>query len=351
MLNAVREQTESIGAKAPKILLQPTRKPPADAPDGYAATPVSNAPTQPFQAAPATIHEPPDPVPEELVHAVTDWEEHLQGEIRRAHLWSFFTGASITTEACILGGTILFSLLFSALKVAGLTGRDTAIVGLGLLVLTLGVLVASAARDRVRPAPRPKFPAVSDPAARVRVVAKTKLLERLLSRPIDASSGFEPSIFRITFAVEPRYRSTLKVVTLVGVCMAGIILLEELLAGQGVIAATPAYLGIVIGRFSRAFIWPTYLRVSPGRLDVLQYAFLGIGRPRVRTYDLRTSRVALHVHGHLAVFPRNADTGELFPTASNPLFDAEPMAFERTILRAALTTAPAAPLPDDRLTG
>lgn len=40
-----------------------------------------------------------------------------------------------------------------------------------------------------------------------------------------------------------------------------------------------------------AWLWPTYLRVSPGRLDVLVYGTLGAGPPKVTTIDLREARV------------------------------------------------------------
>jgi hypothetical protein len=355
--NALRAEPESIGTKAPKILFHPTPEAARRGPSRYPARPVNDATTHPRQSAAAPplgiTDSPPDAVPEQGVHFATAWDTHHAKAIRAACLGGLFNGASIATEALLLVIVVGFAIAYFGLGLAGVSSRDLTIAGLLALVVLLVVLVYRAATDRGRPGQPPEFSRVSDPSGdfRVRVVGKPKHLARLRAAPIDSTTGFEPAIFRITFAVEPKGRSGLKFAVLSVAGIAVIIFVEEFLTGTGKLGSTPLYLGLAVGRFSRPFIWPTYLRLAPGRLDVLQYAFLGIGRPRLRTYDLRTCRICLQTYGTLALFPPDAETGELLPAASGIWFEPEPMIFERTILRAALTSAPAAPLPDDALTG
>lgn len=45
---------------------------------------------------------------------------------------------------------------------------------------------------------------------------------------------------------------------------------------------------MVSGALGAELIFPVYIRIVPGRLDIFRYGFLGSGKPSVETYDLRS---------------------------------------------------------------
>lgn len=292
----------------------------------------------------------PDPVPTGGVHLAQEWESHHKKEIRRARSGGVFTGASIGTEGLLLA--LLFSMMAIFAFVGGAVGAwnmlIVIIVGLLLLAITL---IWRGSNHRLAD-PNFVYPVCSDPRYRLRVVGRRRRLELLRQCPIQLGSTFEPEIFRITFAVEPKYHAGRKMILLFLMGLLVVVMAEFIwgIMPRGIEYAT--IMGpLCFARFARAFIWPTYLRVVPGRLDVLQYRFLGAGPPRVRSYGLRTSRICIHVNNSLAVFPPDATDGELFPAVSMGWFQKDPIDFERTLLTAALTDLPSPPLPDDELIG
>ncbi|TVQ32839.1 MAG: hypothetical protein EA376_04110 [Phycisphaeraceae bacterium] len=51
---------------------------------------------------------------------------------------------------------------------------------------------------------------------------------------------------------------------------------------------SPALAGL-----AAAFLFPTYIRISPGKLDVIRHRAFGIGKANVESYSLRDSRVVV----------------------------------------------------------
>jgi hypothetical protein len=284
------------------------------------------------------------------VHLADEWEPHIRDQLRRLQNWTFSL-VSIAMEgwALAIGSVVGLSINFLIRSTSPGTQIGVLFGTLGALLLFV-LLVGSARRRRHR-AIWDYFPHTSDPRYRVRVIGRPDLLEALRRSPPDVLSSFEPSVFRITCALESKKRRRIKLAFLCGGASILLLVGQVLLTGDDSGAYFLFMIGCTIGRFSRGFIWPTYLRLSPGRLDVLQYPFLGAGKPRIRSFDLHASRVALQIHGPLIVFPPGADDGELFPAASSPWFTRDPLNFERTALAASLSTAPAPPLPDDALVG
>jgi hypothetical protein len=95
------------------------------------------------------------------------------------------------------------------------------------------------------------------------------------------------------------------------------------------------------------WLWPAYLRISPGRLDILRYGFLGFGRPRVRTVDLRRARVRYTgvVGGQLLIEPAES------PPLALTLMNLRPPIVVRPIFQAARWRGEIVDLPEDALLG
>lgn len=221
----------------------------------------------------------------------------------------------------------------------------------GFAVL-LGVpLILLKVRTRVPKAKKnaPIEPAVkSDEAYRLRLMATRDQANALGPLRPDA---FEPLISPVYFALRgPRG---------VAVCVwivASIFLMaawyyakkEVGLFGGGIPQFYEVWACFGIAAAPFAFLWPTYVRVSPGRLDVFQYGVLGSGTPRVRTFDLRTHKVYLNIMGK---------TLELTPEAGPPvvvdlgLWSPKPLELARAIFEAARWKHERPSIPDDELVG
>jgi hypothetical protein len=129
--------------------------------------------------------------------------------------------------------------------------------------------------------------------------------------------------------------------------------LERFQSGMGVVSAMSIgglglWASAGLAALPLAFLWPTYLRVSPGRLDVMRYGLLGMGGPRVTTFDLRTARVVIHLDSRrIQVSPVDGT-----PAVIN-LGMVSPRRYElaRAVLEAARWRGEVTPLPGDALVG
>ncbi len=284
------------------------------------------------------------------VHSALEWDEHVAHELRRVESWGF-RFLSVKWDGVVLGVTAV--VMTALVLVSGsVSRRDLWFALLGVVAASLAGLLTVWLVLRLRDKKRESgFAARSDDRYRVRVIGHVDELLRLSCEPIDITHGFEPGVYRIACAVEPKWRRWGKLSALCGAGVLAYVILSVLCGDPVPIGYTTLVAGCALGRASRAFVWPTYLRVSPGRLEVMQYGVLGIGKPRVRIHDLRTSRVGLRVNGALIVFPAGSEEGEVFPAASSRWLERMPLEFERTVIAAALTNVEAAPLPDDELIG
>ena len=110
--------------------------------------------------------------------------------------------------------------------------------------------------------------------------------------------GFEPIIVRPWLGA-PRSRAYRNVSILAGCAVAGAIVVWVITTGSAIAQFGTlrmwGWMGlIVLGAVGTAeFCFPAYLRLSPGRLDLFEYPFLGAGKPRVTTHDLRTAGICV----------------------------------------------------------
>lgn len=192
--------------------------------------------------------------------------------------------------------------------------------------------------------------------------------------------GFEPVVARAWFAVRRTgaYQRTVLVATLlVG---AGLVLYGWFFLGAQNMLRVPggSFLNMaafvttfVAGSFIAEALSPTYVRVSPGRLDVFEYALLARGKPSVTTYQLAPRGLCVHFGRHAAAIePTRPFEGESEP----PLVSAKSWPYPRIhqadrrpdylnltltpgrreilcrLVQAALYDGEPIPLPDDELT-
>lgn len=101
----------------------------------------------------------------------------------------------------------------------------------------------------------------------------------------------------------------------------------------------------------RGWLSPAYIRLSPGRLDILQWRFFNLGKPICRTYDLRRARIAVILPARTVRIEDPANTER--PVVSFRWFSdqTDDRDWPTTILRAARTKYPTPVLPDDALIG
>lgn len=183
----------------------------------------------------------------------------------------------------------------------------------------------------------------TDDHHRLRVIAGPR--EAFALAALD-DAHFEPRIFTIHFALPPsrwaEWTIYFAVLTLwFGFCInAGA---GSLGSGQDVIRAA-----LVVGLFAAVALGcPTYLRLSPGRLDVMRFLILS-KRPRTTTFDLTAARILIDF---------NLDVISIEPPGAPDAAQIEMhsvlnrVELARAILEAARARAPGPPLPDDALTG
>lgn len=152
------------------------------------------------------------------------------------------------------------------------------------------------------------------PDARVHLIAPAAMVSKMAEISVDP---FEPRIFRVHGAVRGQrwQRWTLTIAACV-VGLVGSVMLRRYggglgIGGPGAGGWVPTFfdwqVGIGAGTLPYLLLWPTYYRVVPGRLDVLEFGMLGAGKPTVRKYALRTARMRVSVRGGMAMIGKGKD--------------------------------------------
>lgn len=193
----------------------------------------------------------------------------------------------------------------------------------------------------------------TDPRFRLRLVSTSRLawaMRNLSNQP------FEPLIFAIPFCVPARRWVVVTVWLLVsaGLYFGWWWLRGKMGAGL-VIPGGPPQAWEVWGVMAAAatpfaWAWPTYLRVSPGRIDVFRYPLLGAGKPRFNTFDVRHAKVTCQgfgEHGYILIEPTDQ------PAASIQIsrFGAKFHEVFRAVFEAARWRGDLLTLPEDELLG
>ncbi|MFZ4573040.1 MAG: hypothetical protein ACOYN0_01505 [Phycisphaerales bacterium] len=211
---------------------------------------------------------------------------------------------------------------------------------------------------------------ISDPSYRLRLVGPGEQNLQIL-RDLEVDEAFEPLVRRSwgdhQFLVPIPQKPFVKLapsdfrgagVVLFGavvvLTLAGITLLKYLrLTFQT--TYFPMYHEVLgafgVAQLARGWISPTFLRLSPGRLDVMHWRFMNLGRPTCRSYDLRTARITVALPARTARIedPNNATHPILVCRWRVDKVDG--LDWPTLLLRAARTKYPTPALPDDSLIG
>lgn len=335
------------------------------------------------------------PTPKDPTDAPTRAVHYCQGGIRGG-------GASIGVSMALLPVVLFSGAGFAFLGYLALArfpwlplGVRAAIMS-ALFVAVLFVLFRNAARSyrRAMSTLDRSLPMDLDPGAPVNVICWPDQRDALRAlEPAPGDPGhFEPEAHRVLVAqrvglaarmLEPAFRARfLACVIVLPILLQVIIQLTafSLIAWDSILL----FVAIVgLAPFAWSLVRPTYLRVCPGRVDIVRYRFLG-AKARVTTYSLRDRPVRLDLRRKQLLIggwhPSHPDAEEdesIDPETRKFIEGArqlnhtqtflgtpaqlrnqtiiqlwgtlESASLERAVFRAAASTAEPAPLPDDAL--
>ncbi len=196
-----------------------------------------------------------------------------------------------------------------------------------------------------------KLPMTADGAGRVRCLGTQARVKRLGPVPTEP---FEPVIVRVVVASSPSKAFIWTWVVGGVLALAGALMVLRYglpgFGGAGNPVMSFMYFHIAFGASAGAliatFVFPTYLRITPGRLDVFQFPALGIGQPRVRTHDLRKPEVTVLLNQSTLILKSSEDQGTSFVTYATSL---DRLGTSRAILAAAISPHPTPPLSEREL--
>lgn len=236
-----------------------------------------------------------------------------------------------------------FSLIaFAPMLIPGLTAGRTMllfIVAMAILAVVRRKWVGRAESQRWI---MPKHP---DQSARVACVGSAKRLA-LVARcgPVE-DIAFEPVVFYSPFSLPLRSQEWTAWIVAALAIGGGVMMWFEF-TGREHFTAFAVSLGSILGGMTAAALWPTHVRVLPGRVDVLRYSLLGRGVEEVRRYDLRSSAVLVDTNQQCVFLASEGVTTEIGIGAVR-----NPYALAHAILLGAVSTYTPPPLPDDALAG
>ncbi len=255
----------------------------------------------------------------------------------------------------------LATLVFFIVTVAGLAmgaGRTPAMIAAGVLALC-GWLALVLWRRRPYP-PMPAdftLPDKPDETARVTLVAQTPLAFRVLHDPPLATEVFEPRIFRLMLPLGANAGRAITLYVLLNILLGGGLMLARLVTPlaqtASVVPVGPwdIWIGMSVSLVPFLVLSPTYLRFTPGKLEVLSYGLFSTTPRSVQTFDLWRSRVtAVPDAGYLLIEQPGARLREHREIVSFKVWRATNADVARAAIEAATVQESAPALPTEQLT-
>ena len=133
--------------------------------------------------------------------------------------------------------------------------------------------------------------------------------------------GFEPLVVRPWFGVkrDKKYWWTFVVMSIV-VGAAILYSLTFLMGGWKGLLNSVGFMGYALtglmmvgGALFAEVMWPIYIRLVPGQLDIFRYGFLGSGKPEVESFDLHKVGVCVDFGGYIVSLEPERTPGEPLP--------------------------------------
>lgn len=184
--------------------------------------------------------------------------------------------------------------IFGLFAFAGYAASTLSGLPLWLTISAAGVVylaVLFAARRMMRPARAPAYCPITltgrEPAGPgVRVIAPD--LHHAAAVGTDREEVFEPKVFRL-YLITPERKGESLVVYLCS--LLATVLTAYLLRGVAPVVWKIGYFQFITVAFVAALplfaLWPTYLRLTPGRMELIRYGVLGQGPARITEWLLR----------------------------------------------------------------
>lgn len=251
----------------------------------------------------------------------------------------------IVTLALVMGGV--------------LTRRAGPWAGLIVGVLVGSLIIPAILWLKARSAPKaPKeakdlLAPASDERFRLRLISDARLAWALRDT---SNQPFEPQVFAIPFYVPARRWIVVTWWILLSAGLyAGWWWLRHQVGIAGTSAGGPPQVWEVWGMMALAaspfaWAWPVYLRVSPGRVDLLRYPLLGAGKPAITSFDVRHAKVTCRAYsenGYILIETPGAEPHSIQLSRWGAKFhDVFRAVFEAARWRGELLT-----LPEDELVG
>lgn len=185
--------------------------------------------------------------------------------------------------------------------------------------------------------------------ARVCVHGKPRMLAKVMRGGEVADRMFEPRVFYAIAATKAgRGRKVTQVVAFC-IVLTGMVGLQVMARGWRGSPVQYYHVLIALGMSTLigSLAFPTYLRVVPGRIDVMECGWLGLVIREVTRVDLRDGPVVVDLRNQFCtVRPEGPNTTSISYAAIR-----DRSAFVHTVLEAAVSTAEPPMLPDDALVG
>lgn len=222
------------------------------------------------------------------------------------------------------------------------------------LVAMVRVLYAPTRRAYLDGMEMTRLPLVAKEGPRVRCIGSDGAVRRLgeISR-----EPFEPMIVRAVLVDRPT-RAFYWVWGVSALVSAGLLYLGLRAAGASMLSGFPTAafgqmyfaFGVSAGTMVAGFVFPCYIRIAPGRVDVLKFPALGLGRPTISKHDVRHGNVTLLLRARAAVLQPFCDSKDVYATImyAGALGQRD---IARAILAASISEHPTPPMPDDALIG
>ena len=183
---------------------------------------------------------------------------------------------------------------------------------------------------------------------RLQAVGKNGQLARLKAMGEVRDETFEPIVLLAPKVIPmPGPARVVMIVTATVFCGLMVLLQKTTLPTMG-FGWLQIMAGCGLGVGVQMLLWPTYARITPGRLDIMRYR-LGSRRPTTTTIFLRDARVLAHLDKDTLFVKTNAPGSRW--TVLNLRGVWSPMELVHAVLRGAMSTAPTPPLPEDELIG
>ncbi len=291
---------------------------------------------------PAEFERPPEYTADDFENLV-----HVARDAGTVPVHRVINGAKYRVEAAVAGVGVGIAVVMS---VAWFAPGWEVLVWVGVIALTGLGLARVWHRRRIRPLP-------ADIVHRLAQLPDNRFRLRLAAAPSVADyfrdlgdASFEPRVYRSLSGAAGIGRVRRAALTVTFVAMVGALVFTARVT-VGPVGGWHTYLVIASLCPSAAVLtslsWPTYFRVVPGRLDVIAYGFLGIGRPRVMRLDLRSSRLLVDANHDRVLIDTPGRALLAVMTAGIP----DRLDFARSVLEAARCRQPPPALPDDELVG